>query len=321
VCVLMVGIAAVLTATVAGERLVQEAVKGAHLVQGRVESGEWLRSIERRPYLAAVAHKIQQNLDLPGNLRAFTTWLSVSAGSIVRSTLIQLAGVALTLYMFFFLLRDRAAALMTIRSVSPLSRRGMDRLLTRVEDTIFATVYGTLAVSLLQGLLGGLMFWWLDLPAPLFWGLLMALLSIVPMLGSSVIWLPAALILLIGGHWGKALILVLWGGIVVGSVDNLLRPILVGRRLKQHTLVAFLSVVGGLLLFGPSGLILGPLCFTLTAVLLESWRLREKPSPEAGSVGSHTHPDTDAWRATRPSTDQSLPGCGGRIRASEEPGV
>jgi predicted PurR-regulated permease PerM len=150
----------------------------------------------------------------------------------------------------------------------------MDQLFGRVGETIYATIYGTLAVSCLQGLLGGLMFWWLGLSAPLLWGVVMALLAVVPVLGAFVVWIPAALFLALEGSWGKALILTLWGMIVVGTIDNLLRPILVGNRLKLHTVLAFMSVVGGLILFGPAGLILGPVALTVTTVLLEIWPSR-----------------------------------------------
>ena len=131
-------------------------------------------------------------------------------------------------------------------------------MIRRVNDTIFATIYGTAAVAAVQGLLGGLMFWWLGLPAALLWGVVMAVLSMVPLLGAFVVWVPAAIFLLIQGSWVKALILTGWGAGVVGTIDNLLRPVLVGRRLNLHTVLAFISVVGGLLVFGSSGLVLGP---------------------------------------------------------------
>jgi predicted PurR-regulated permease PerM len=160
----------------------------------------------------------------------------------------------------------------------------MDQLCHRVSDTIFATVYGTLLVSAAQGLLGGLMFWWLGLPAPLLWGVVMALLAVVPVLGAFVIWVPAALFLALEGSWGKALILTIWGAGVVGTIDNLLRPILVGRRLNQHTVFAFISVVGGVILFGPAGLILGPVIIAITAELLEIWRERRETCVSAEAL-------------------------------------
>lgn len=102
----------------------------------------------------------------------------------------------------------------------------------------------------------------------------MALLAVVPVLGAFVVWIPAALFLVVEGSWGKALILAVWGTIVVGGIDNLLHPMLIGNRLKLHTILAFLSVVGGLMMFGPAGLILGPVALTTTTVLLETWRSR-----------------------------------------------
>lgn len=118
------------------------------------------------------------------------------------------------------------------------------------------------------------MFWWLGLPAPLLWGIVMGLLAVVPVLGAFVIWVPAAIFLLLDGSEGKALLLTLWGAVVVGGIDNLLYPMLVGKRLKMHTILAFISIVGGLIVFGASGLILGPVIVTITRLLLEIWRER-----------------------------------------------
>ncbi|MFN0315324.1 MAG: AI-2E family transporter [Burkholderiales bacterium] len=272
ICVLAIGLIVVLPAAFVGQRLVVQAAKGAELIETKVKSGEWRRALEARPRMAALAAKIEQQIDLPGTVNTLATWLSTTAGSIVKGSVLQMIGVCLTFYVLFFFLRDRGAALRCVRSVSPLSSAEMDRLLGRVGDSVHATVYGTLAVSSVQGLLGGLMFWWLGLPAALLWGVVMALLAVVPVLGAFVVWVPAALFLALEGNWGKALALVLWGVIVVGTIDNLLRPILVGNRLKLHTVLAFMSVVGGLILFGSAGLILGPVVLTLTIALLEIWR-------------------------------------------------
>jgi predicted PurR-regulated permease PerM len=108
-----------------------------------------------------------------------------------------------------------------------------------VADTIHATVFGTLTVAAVQGVLGGLIFWWLGLPAPILWGAVMALLAIVPVLGAFVVWLPVAIFLAASGQWGQAVILALWGTVVVGLIDNLLYPMLVGKRLRLHTVPVF----------------------------------------------------------------------------------
>jgi predicted PurR-regulated permease PerM len=102
----------------------------------------------------------------------------------------------------------------------------------------------------------------------------MGVLAVVPVLGAFVVWIPATLFLALDGSWGKALILALWGGVVVGGIDNVIYPILVGNRLKLHTIPAFMAIIGGLIVFGPSGLILGPVTLTVTVLLLEIWQHR-----------------------------------------------
>jgi predicted PurR-regulated permease PerM len=276
VSVLVIGLIVVIPATFVGQQLVIQTAKGAELIETKFKSGEWRRALEAQPRLAPLADRIEQQLDLPGNVKTLATRLSATAASIVKGSVFQVIGFCLTFYLLFFFLRDRRAALQSLRHLSPLSEAEMDRLFGRVGDTIHATIYGTLAVAFVQGLLGGLMFWWLGLPAPLLWGVVMALLAVVPVLGAFVVWIPAALFLALEGSWGKALILTLWGMLVVGTIDNLLRPILVGNRLKLHTVLAFMSVVGGLILFGPAGLILGPVTLTVTTVLLETWTNRTK---------------------------------------------
>ena len=112
----------------------------------------------------------------------------------------------------------------------------------------------------------------------------MALLAVVPVLGAFIVWIPAAIFLLLDGSGWKALVLTIWGAVVVGGIDNLLYPILVGSRLKMHTIIAFVSIVGGLIVFGPSGLILGPVMFTVTRILLEIWSTQNKAEQENDNV-------------------------------------
>jgi predicted PurR-regulated permease PerM len=274
VSVLLIALIVVVPLTFLGQRLVVQATESAALVETKVKSGEWRSALDAQPRLAPIVDVVEQQIDLPGTLRTFAGWLSNAAGSIVKGSVFQLIGFFLTFYLLFFFLRDRRAILDSVRSLSPLSDAEMALLFARIADTIHATIYGTLAVSAMQGLLGGLMFWWLGLAAPLLWGLVMALLAIVPMLGAFIVWVPAAIFLALEGSWGKALILTAWGVLVVGTIDNLMRPILVGNRLKLHTVLAFMSVVGGLILFGPAGLILGPVTLSVTLVLLEVWRNR-----------------------------------------------
>jgi predicted PurR-regulated permease PerM len=277
--VLVASLTVAVPASFVGQRLITEAAKGANIIKTKVESGEWRRAIEAQPRLAPLGDWIERKVDLPGIAKDLTTWLTGTAGNILTGSVVQVIGFVLTFYLLFYFLRDHRAALNSVRSISPLSTADTDHLFSRVNDTIYATVYGTLAVAAVQGLLGGLMFWWLGLPAPLLWGVVMALLAVVPVLGAFIVWIPAALFLALEGSWGKAIILVVWGGVVVGGIDNILYPILVGSRLKIHTVMAFISLVGGLMFFGPAGLILGPVALTITIALLEIWRKHVHNSP------------------------------------------
>jgi predicted PurR-regulated permease PerM len=278
VSVLIIGLIVVVPTTFVVQHLVIQAAKGAALVETKVNSGDWRRAIEAQPRLAPMVDKIEQDMDLPGAVKSVAAWLSTTAGTIVKGSMFQAISFCLIFYLLFFFLRDRHAALHSLRYLSPLSNAEMALMCERINGTIHATVYGTLSVSAIQGLLGGLMFWGLELPAPLLWGVVMAILAVVPMLGAFIVWIPAALFLAMEGSWGRALILTLWGILVVGTVDNLLRPILVSNRLKLHTVLAFVSILGGLMFFGASGLILGPVILTITTVLLQIWHTRSEPA-------------------------------------------
>lgn len=274
VSVLLIALIVVAPITFVTQRLAMQAIKGVAIVEGKVESGEWRRALQAQPRLAPLFEQAEKEFDLPTAVRGGGAVLSRAAGNIVRGSVFQIIGLCIAFYLLFFFLRDRNFALKGMRSLSPLAPADMSHMLHRIGDTIHATVYGTLLVAAVQGLLGGLMFWWLGLAAPFLWGVIMALLAVVPVLGSFVVWLPAALFLASEGSYGKALILVLWGALVIGTIDNLLRPVLVGKRLKLHTVPAFISVVGGLIVFGAVGLILGPVILTITIVLLEIWSRR-----------------------------------------------
>lgn len=272
--ILVVGLIVAVGLAFVGQRLIVEAAKGAVIIKEKVVSGEWQRALEAQPRLATIVDWLEEKIDLQGTFDFLANGLTAAAGSIVTASVVQIVSLCLTFYLLFFFLRDRRAALQALRHLSPLLPDEMDLMIARVANTIYATIYGTLAVAAAQGLLGGLMFWWLGLSTPLFWGVVMTILALIPLLGTVPIWGIAALYLALEGSWVKALVLALWGGLVVGGIDNVLRPILVGRRLQLHTILTFLSVVGGLMLFGSSGLILGPVTLTITMVLLEIWHHR-----------------------------------------------
>lgn len=272
--VLIIALIVVAPSLFLADRLVGEAQKGANIIKAGVESGAWRKAIAERPAIAPAAQWIEEQFDIPGTVRDISSRLTDTGASLLRGSLMQMIGILLTFYFIFYFLRDRHVAAKALRSLLPLTYSETTRFFARITDTIHATVYGTLVVAAVQGTLGGLMFWWIGLPAPLLWGVVMAVLALVPVLGAFAVWIPAAIFLMLDGRWVEAVVLTVWGTVVVGGIDNLLYPMLIGSRLKLHTVAAFISIVGGLIVFGTSGLILGPLVLTISVLLLEIWQAR-----------------------------------------------
>ena len=174
VAVTVIGLMVIIPAVFVGQRLTVQAAKGSEIIKARVESGEWRQALAGQPRLISIIETIGQQVELRETIQTLTAWLSALAGLIVKRSAYQVIGFCLTLYLLFFFLRDRRSALQSLRWLSPLSHSEMDYLFHRVNDTICATIYGTLSVAAIQGFLGGLMFWWLGIEAPLLWGVVMA---------------------------------------------------------------------------------------------------------------------------------------------------
>jgi predicted PurR-regulated permease PerM len=254
--------------------LAGEVAGGVERLQTEAATGRWRDVIERNPRLAPTLRWLETHVDVRSEVQRAFTMLTARIPSFVSDSLWASVELLIILFFLFFFFRDRPAALRALRALMPLSETETTEVFRRVADTIHATLYGTLVVAAVQGTLGGLMFWWLGLPTPLVWGMVMALLAIVPILGTFVVWIPAAVFLGLEGHWLKALILTGWGVIVIALVDNLLYPVLVGERLRLHTLLVFVAMLGGIALLGVSGLILGPVILAITLALVDVWRWR-----------------------------------------------
>ena len=254
--------------------LLNETVKSVPLITSMANSATWARVTADHPWLAPATSWLNARLNIQELIQAATAWLAGWSGSFVQGSITGFVSLLLTFYFLFYLLRDRSSAVAMVANMLPLSSSEFSVLGDRIVNTIFASVYGTATVAMLQGGLGGLMFWWLGLPAPLFWGVVMGLLAVVPFLGAFVIWAPTAIVLALSGEFTAAIQLAVWGVVVVGLVDNVLYPILVGRRLMMHTVPSFIAVAGGLVLFGPHGIVLGPVIVACSQTLLEIWRRR-----------------------------------------------
>jgi predicted PurR-regulated permease PerM len=200
--------------------------------------------------------------------RASQFLLSKSAG-FVGGLVGGLISLAFTLFTLFYLFRDGEAIGRHLPSFLPLDRARSEAILERTRTTITACVYGVLVIAIIQGALGGVMFAILGLPSALLWGVVMTILSTIPMAGAAMIWAPAAAILFVAGSYTKAAVLFGWGMLVISTIDNFLRPRLVSDRANMHPLFIFFSVLGGLRAFGIVGLLIGPVVLAITIALLE----------------------------------------------------
>ncbi len=255
-----------------GNTLFDEAARGVATVQSRIADGELQRLLTSHPAVAPVGRWISERFDLQAMLSALAAWLSNIGAVFVRGSIAQITETVISFYLLFYFLRDRDKAVRLMHDWLPLPNDEIDRIARRAIDAVHATAYGTLAVAAIQGALGGVMFWILGLPTPLFWGVIMGILSIMPFLGAFVVWLPAVALLILSGSVAKAVILALWGSVVVGSIDNVVRPILMGNQLRLHTVPTFISMLGGLYLFGMAGFFLGPILVTVTIAMVEMWQ-------------------------------------------------
>lgn len=203
-------------------------------------------------------------------LVAATQFLAKETFSIGQNTFSFLISLALMMYLTFFLLRDGSHLIRLIVKALPLGDEREHALFQKFAEVTRATVKGNLVVAIVQGTLGGIIFWILDIPGPLLWGVVMAFLSLIPAVGAAIIWFPVCIYLYATGSWISATVLLGYGAIVIGLADNVLRPILVGRDTKLPDYVVLFSTIGGISLFGINGFVIGPL---VAALFMATWQI------------------------------------------------
>ena len=261
----------------------REVATGVDQVKTQFSGDNWKALQQKHPWVGRAFRWVETQVNLGQAIERSAAAVSGTAMDAVRGSVRGLVELLVMFFFLFFFFRDRSLALATVKDHLPLRDAEVTVLFRRVSDAIYATINGTIVVGLVQGVLGGLMFWWLGLPAPFLWGTVMGVLSFVPVLGAFLVWLPAAVVLALQGSWGKAIILSSWGAIVIGLIDNILYPILVGKRIALHTVPVFIALVGGVMFFGGSGLILGPVVVAVAIGLLEVWRQRTRGATQKGA--------------------------------------
>ena len=225
--------------------------------------------IRRLPGVDRIEPYREQILTKTGDIvSAIGGYLVGSVSSTTLGTVAFLFQFFILLYTMFFLLMDGPAMLQAMLRHLPLNEKDKGQMIDRFMSVTRATIKGTIIIGIIQGGLSGLAFGFVGIPNAMFWAVVMMVLSILPALGGALVWVPAVVVLIATGAVLKGIILAAFCGVIVGSVDNVLRPRLVGRDTKMHDLLILFSTLGGILLFGPVGFILGPI---LAGLFITSW--------------------------------------------------
>jgi predicted PurR-regulated permease PerM len=205
---------------------------------------------------------------LSSSLVKTSQFVASQALSIGQNTFDFVIKLCIVLYLLFFFLRDGDVLSKRIRDAIPLRAEQKRDLFTKFIAVIRATVKGNIVVAIIQGVLGGVMFWFLGVHAAVLWGVLMTVLSLLPAVGAALIWLPVAIYFLVTGAVWQGVLLIVYGILVIGLVDNVLRPVLVGKDTKMPDYVVLISTLGGIAIFGVNGFVIGPV---IAAMFMAVW--------------------------------------------------
>jgi predicted PurR-regulated permease PerM len=240
-----------------------------------------------RPYLeqgpeSGRVHEFQEwlqerfHVDMSVSSDKISQLVSSVSQTLVKGTISVVGGLLgavlrmfLVLFTMYYFFRDGDKLAKALPDVLPVSRREAKQVISRTIDIIRASVNGSIVIAVVQGGLGGITFAILGLPSALVWGVVMTIMALVPVAGPAIVWGPAAVYLGLTHAWAKAIVLVVIGAGVIGTIDNLLRPRLVGQRARMHELTVFFTVLGGIQLFGMLGFLVGPVLFAVTIALLQ----------------------------------------------------
>jgi predicted PurR-regulated permease PerM len=284
--VVLVGPLTALTAAIASQ-----AGDLLQLAQGTVTEHDFgnIRSITDIPGIGPVLEWAQRTVGISApqvqgwasdGARTALQQLASMGGQVFLGAIGTVVSFTMTLFLLFFFIRDGERMIATARVLIPMPPAQKAHLFAHLGAVIRAVVFGTGLTALLQGLLVGIAFAVIGLPSPLVFGVLASLLALLPFGGTALVWGPAVLVLAGQGRWGAATFLLIWGALLVGTIDNLLKPILVSSRAPVATLTVFIGVLGGIATFGGAGLFLGPVLLALIIALVEfAAEIRRKAEP------------------------------------------
>lgn len=271
-CTLLVTLLLIVPAIGVGISFVHQGLQAAAAVQRGFENGglsrfdrfwEWLTA-----HMPGLTPESLSQL-LHRAIAATAAFLASKAGAVLRNLAIFIFDLAVMIVAMFYFFRDSSEIMVRLRQVLPFDRDSREEVVGKSRDLIFASVTMTLVVALIHGLAGGLGFAIVGITAPVFWGVAIAFFSLLPVVGDLIIWIPAIIVEIVGGHWGKAILLAVLITVVAGVIDNLLRPLFLSGRARMNGLIVFIAVIGGMAVFGLLGIVLGPIIVATFASMLD----------------------------------------------------
>jgi len=265
-------------------RFVRQGIEAVKEIQSGIAAGhfDWVNrvweSIERK-FPEAAPTDLSTTVSHYGEKLA--TFVASRLGSILKNTAEFFFHLGVMLLAVFYLFIDGKQIVMRLEEVLPFEGTHRERMITEAQELILASVTSSLAVAAAQGILGGIAFAVTGIKAPVFWGVMLAFFSFVPVVGTAIIWVPAAVSLMVSGHLGRGILLAVICGVIVGLVDNIMRPWLISGRAEMGGLVIFISVLGGIAVFGLLGIVLGPIIVATAASLLDVYAPGSPPGDTA----------------------------------------
>ncbi len=272
VLVLLVSVAVLLPLGLILRELFAELMNFVHFVASGAAVSSLEQIVTKHQKIGSLLQKGLQQIDLPSTGQEAAGTIASHLGRGLKSVATGVTNAVLLLFFYFFCVRDSDAAVDALKGLIPLHAADTDDLLKQATDVVQATFGGRIVIAIIQGALAGGAYFLLGVPGALLWSAVTALCCVIPAVGAFLAWIPIALYLGLAQSWTKAGLLAAWGGIVVSNVDNVLYPIMVGKKTDLHTAVIFVAIFGGLALFGVSGFVLGPVIVAATMFLLRVWK-------------------------------------------------
>jgi predicted PurR-regulated permease PerM len=266
----------------------QQAVSAVQSIRSGLAAGQyawaenlWMHLQSRFPQLISP--------DLNNALRGYgeqtASYVAGRLGAIVKHTAEFVADLSFTILAMFYFFRDGVGMVHRLRKALPFEQEEQDRIVDDTRELVFATVISSLVAAAVHGLIGGVAFAATGIQAPIFWGVLMGFFSLIPLVGSALVWVPLSISLMLGGHLGRGIILVVVCSLVVGMVDNFIRPLLISGRAEMNTLLILIGVLGGIHVFGLLGLVVGPIVLATAATLLDFYSPRRRAGNTRSNAG------------------------------------